>query len=148
MAYLEIGTTPVDEDCAQTGSKEYDAFELNKLEVRGYIEALRRKYGKEPEGATLRPKSTEHDFGVYVEAVVHYDPGNVAAREYAFRIEEGLSNWSEVGMWPPVSYDSSSGALKPILILRDPQLWDRKRNPHCYADVSRLEPEPPAETAP
>ncbi len=124
MAFLEIGGTPCDEECAQTGVTR-DAQEYNRLECRAYIEALRIKYGKEPEGAELRLKGSSHEFGTYYEVACHYDQNNEAARSYAFKVENGLATWEEAGFWKPVVYDRS----QPVHVIRDPAAWSREANP-------------------
>lgn len=125
---LEIGGTPADEDCAQTGSSKYDYFELNRLECLAYITALKRKYGEPPEGARLVIKNSAHDFGTYCEACVRFDPEDPKHWTYAELVEPGLATWDEVDMWPPVKYDDHGNAVH---VLRNPASWDRTTNPDC-----------------
>jgi hypothetical protein len=90
------------EGCAQVGDDDYRDVAMR--ECRAYIEAIRKKLGPEPEGATLRVKSFPHDHGTYYEAVCIYDPNESQAVEYAFRCEaEAPSTWDEVGIEPPQS---------------------------------------------
>jgi hypothetical protein len=97
--HLYIGTAPSDEDCAQVGSDRY--MSLAKLECLHYIDALRKVYGEEPDGAYFRPKWEQHDFGRYLELLIYYDDTNEAATEYAFKVEYGLRTWAEAGMVAP-----------------------------------------------
>jgi len=90
--YLNIGSTPPAEDCAQVGSDNY--YEESKKECKRYIELLREKMGNEPVGARLAIKSFPHDFGNYYEVVCYYDDSNPKAVDYAFRCEsEGPETW-------------------------------------------------------
>jgi len=104
---LYIGPTPADEACAQTGVTE-GAERLNKLECSYYIEALRKVYGPEPENAYLSIKRESHDFGTYFEVVCRFDDTDQAAVDYAYKVEDGLTLWSEAEMEAPVKYDSKS----------------------------------------
>lgn len=91
--YLNIGSTPPDEDCTQVGAENADA--LMQAECRRYIEALRAKLGPEPFGAILRVKSFAHDFGTYYEVVCYYDDRFEDALEYAFKCEsDGPQTWN------------------------------------------------------
>ena len=100
--YLTLGPVPCMESCAQVGDDDYQGQSVR--ECRAYIEAIRKKLGPEPEGATLRVKSYPHDYGTYYEAACAYDPENRQATEYAFRCEaEAPATWEEVGMQPPTA---------------------------------------------
>jgi hypothetical protein len=132
MAIIEIGGVPSEEDCVATGVTE-NATSLNRLECRAYIEALRLKYGSEPEGAKLSTKGNPHDFGTFYEVVCRYDPEIKAAWEYAYLVENGLARWLDVGMWAPVMYDR----CQPVSIIRDPALWLRETNPGAHTSLER-----------
>lgn len=110
MNHLYIGPAPSHEDCAQIGLTE-GARRLNRIECEVYIEALRKVYGPEPEGAYLHPKTEHHDFGSYCEVCIYYDDNNETAARYAFNIEAGLKTWDEAGMVAPVEYDDRSQAV-------------------------------------
>ena len=107
IQHLYIGPCPSDEDCAQIGVTE-GAERLNRLECEAYIEALRRVYGQEPEGAFLEVKSQGHDLGIYREVVCYYDDNVREAIEYAFKVETGLGTWAEADMLIPIFYDLNS----------------------------------------
>lgn len=86
--YVELGVAPCDEDCVQVGEEDY----LNKArkECRKYISLIRECCGSEPDGAQLKIKSFEHDFGNYYEVVCSYDDKFPDSVDYAFRIEGTL----------------------------------------------------------
>ena len=104
MDYIYIGPSPEDEPCAQVGVTE-GAERFNKIECYAYIEALRKVYGLEPEGAFLAIKRESHDCGDYFEVVCNYDESNDIATDYAYRLESGLATWAEAEMTAPVQYD-------------------------------------------
>lgn len=120
--YIYIGGTPSDEPCAQTGRTAAAGY-WNRVECLYYITALRKKYGEEPEGASLRTKAEHHDFGTYYEVICTYDPENEAAVKYALACENGLETWAEVSMTAPVLYDEHSqpipGSNAPGVAWRD-----------------------------
>lgn len=67
MNYVNIGSTPSEEACAQVGSKDY--MKLSHLECSLYREQLQDQF---PDG-DFRVKSFSHDFGSYLEVVAYYD---------------------------------------------------------------------------
>lgn len=86
-----IGSSPFDEDCAQTVSPDF--AERNHRECAAYALQLARAYGEPPEGAYLAIKRENHDFGIYREVVIYFDPESEVQQEYASRVEEGLAKW-------------------------------------------------------
>lgn len=89
--YLEVGSVPHGEECAQVGADNYRERAI--MESNAFIGQLRRKFGMEPEGAVLAIKAFNHDMGTYHEVVVWYDenkPGSVA---YAFKIENDVPEY-------------------------------------------------------
>lgn len=95
MDYIEIGSSPCDEDCAQLGSDNY--YNKAQKECKAFIKQLRRVFGDEPAGARLRIKSNEHDFGTYYEVVCQYDDSdNNEAFAYAINCENNTpQKWDE-----------------------------------------------------
>jgi hypothetical protein len=90
--HLTIGPSPAGEDCAQVGSPDY-AKQARK-ECTAFVNQLRRQFGEEPDGASLRIKSNPHDFGSYYEVGVDYDPDDEAAVAYALKVErEAPEEW-------------------------------------------------------
>lgn len=59
--YINIGSVPCEEDCAQVGREGYR--EQAVKECKRFIELLRKTFGDEPEGARLAIKWFDHDFG-------------------------------------------------------------------------------------
>jgi hypothetical protein len=95
-----LGPAPADEECAQLGHDEYE--ERAKAECRQYIAAVRIVCGDPPEGARLKVVSQPHDFGLYWEVVVEFDPHIRAACEYAARCDaQAPTTWAAAGLDPP-----------------------------------------------
>ena len=89
--YLFLGSTPNEEPCAQTGSKEYDYEFLNKLECKALRAQLLRMYPDIPtKGVSLTTMSCPHDFGVYYEVIANYDDEDEESSEMAIKLEGGL----------------------------------------------------------
>lgn len=98
--YMNIGSSPPEEDCVCLGEEDYSR--RARIECRQYIEALRKKLGEEPEGASLGIKSFPHDFGTYMEVVCYFDTDNKESLDYACKCEgDGPMTWAEVGMKRP-----------------------------------------------
>ena len=92
MAYIEIGPAPADEDCVQVGTPDY--VQLARVECSRFIELIKKRVGKPPEGVRLAVKSSPHDFGDYLEVVCYFEPDNKEAVEYAYRCEsEAPTRW-------------------------------------------------------
>lgn len=93
--YLNIGSTPADEPCAQVGSKDYRKMSI--IECRAFAHQCHREMVKKfGEGYTvlIRIKSFPHDFGSYMEVVVEYTPGT--NEEQAFYLESlDMPNWDQ-----------------------------------------------------
>lgn len=91
--YVDIGSTPSGEDCAQVGSEDYER--IGRAECQRFIECIRKVVGTEPPGASLAVRGNPHDFGTYYEVVCYYDDGDLPAMEYAYRCEaEAPEYWS------------------------------------------------------
>ena len=96
--YIEIGSTPCDEECAQVGADDYSV--RAKKECRAYINQLTRMItaaGKEiPDGFRLVVKGNAHDFGTYHEVACKFSDDNEAACELAYWVESNApTNWDE-----------------------------------------------------
>ena len=92
--YLNIGSSPYDEICAQVGSQDYDG--KSRKECQAYRNQLRRQFGQEPDGAKLTVKAFQHDFGSYREVVCYYDDNIRESIEYAFKLEgDGPATWDQ-----------------------------------------------------
>lgn len=94
MDYTVIGSSPVNEPCAQVGCDDYP--QRARRECRALIGQLIRIFGEPPPGAQLGIKSFPHDFGTYCEVVCLFDPSDLDAMDYAYRCEDGLPDrWDE-----------------------------------------------------
>lgn len=82
---IDIGPVPAEESCAQLGSDRY--HRVWRAECRAFCAQLLRVFGPEPEGARLIITSNPHDFGTYHDVAVLYETDNVAALDWALRIE-------------------------------------------------------------
>lgn len=92
--YLEIGPVPAGEKCESLGPN-YDEVRARR-ECYAFRNQLRRMFGPEPTGATLKVKSNPHDFGTYLEIACYYDDQNEEAMAYAFRCEAEMpESWDE-----------------------------------------------------
>ena len=93
--YIELGSTPYDEDCAQVGEANYR--QLARFECQQFIAQLRRLFGPEPDGAELRVKAFSHDFGTYYEVVCYFDDTLPESVDYAFQCEgdNAPANWDD-----------------------------------------------------
>jgi hypothetical protein len=90
--FIDVGSSPPGEDCAQVGSDGYHA--RARRECRAYIAQLRRVFGDEPDGAHLSIKSNPHDFGSYLSVICYFDERFPASVQYAFRCEsESPEQW-------------------------------------------------------
>jgi hypothetical protein len=97
--YLELGSAPADESCAQVGSENY--YEQMRAEAVRYIQLLRKRFGEEPPGALFRLKAFPHDFGTYHEVCIVYEIENEEASEYAYAVESNLpANWTDDSPFP------------------------------------------------
>jgi hypothetical protein len=85
--YIELGSCPYGEDCAQVGSDNYRERALK--ECARYISLLIEEFGPPPEGCDLRTKCFPHDFGNYYEVVCYYDDKLEESVDYAFGCESG-----------------------------------------------------------
>lgn len=89
--YIELGPVPSEESCQQVGSVHHDP-RLALHETRTYLRMLKRMF---PE-ARLGILRFVHDFGVYRECVVYFDPMNSEEVDLAFRVEANLpEHWDE-----------------------------------------------------
>ena len=92
--YIDIGSAPAEEDCAQVGDEGYET--RARPECNRYIALLRKTFGPEPEGASLRVKSNSHDFGTYLSVVCNFDDTNQLAIDYAYKCEgEAPATWGD-----------------------------------------------------
>lgn len=95
--YLNIGSVPYDEDCAQVGSEDYET--RSRLECVAFREQCKRVLADKFDDVCIivSIKSFPHDFGTYREVVAIYDPDNQQEVEQALYLEsaEELENWDK-----------------------------------------------------
>lgn len=106
LDYLDLGSTPYDEECVQVGT-DLSPQQLRKVlshnysvlalaECQRYIVLLRDLFGPEPEGARLVIRSHPHDFGTYYEVAVKYHDDNELATAYAYALEaDSPATWDD-----------------------------------------------------
>lgn len=93
---IEIGTTPSEEDCAQVGSKDYDYYELVKMELESFHRQLLRAFPNTPDGIRFKKQSNPHDFGTYYDLVIRFNSDSEEAVNYAFNIENNTpKQWDD-----------------------------------------------------
>lgn len=95
IEYIEIGSTPYDEDCAQVGT--YNYRELAKKEMDVFIDQLNRRFPEaEEKGIRFKVKWFSHEFGSYGEVCMYWDMDDPIADEYVYVIDKSTpSNWDE-----------------------------------------------------
>jgi len=97
---IYLGPCPADEEAAQSVDADFAA--RNKAECLLYIQAIKRKLGEPPDGAVLKIKTENHEFGPYREVVCEVDSNNEAAVQWAYMAEDKApTTWAEVGITPP-----------------------------------------------
>ena len=102
--FLNIGSTPCNEDCAQVGSEGYQGRAID--ECTRFIYAIKSVLGNPPEGAELEIKSFSHDFGRYYEVVCWYNDEKPESVDYAYKCEsDAPSEW-------PVGYATKEAFLE------------------------------------
>lgn len=82
--YIEIGSSPVEEDCLQVG---HATSQEMKEECKRFLDLIRKVVGPEVGTARLAIKSNPHDFGTYYEVVCYYDDEDEVGMDYAFKCE-------------------------------------------------------------
>lgn len=92
--FMEIGSSPYEEDCAQVGEYNYSrkAYE----ECKRFVELLEKKFPGRPEGATFVIRSHPHDFGTYREVSVRYDCNSEEESYFAAFVESNTpATWDD-----------------------------------------------------
>ena len=100
--YVELGSTPAGESCAQVGADGY--YDLMKVESKRYIEMLQKRFPQHEEvGISFRNKSFPHDFGSYHEVCAVYFESNELASAIAWRMQDDMPvYWSDTQV---ITYD-------------------------------------------
>ena len=89
--WMELGPTPVEENCAQCGTDDFD--QQNKIETWVYKRQLERQF---PD-ANFRVKAFPHEFGSYREVCVALmETDSEDDTPIAYEVESNLPmNWDE-----------------------------------------------------
>lgn len=91
--YIELGPTPIEEDCVQMGIGTSKA-------MRDECERFKQQLEREipiPEGvdAEYAVKRFPYEYDAYYEVVLYYDPDSLTSCEFAGMVEANLPlNWS------------------------------------------------------
>lgn len=91
--YIYIGETPAEENCEQVGDN-YNPSRA-RAECKAFINQIRREFGPEPQGARLRIKTENHDFGSYLSVICQYACDNQTAADYAYQVECPAPRWDD-----------------------------------------------------
>lgn len=92
--HINIGPVPCEEDCEQLGPTYRP--DVARAECRRFLALIQKRLGPGPEGARLRIKGFDHDFGRYYEVVCEFDDDDTAAFNYALRCEnDAPTHWEE-----------------------------------------------------
>jgi len=93
--YIDIGSSPANELCAQVGQEGY--AQQARAECQRFLELIRTNMGEEPGSAHLAVKANSHDYGTYYEVVCYYDDTDEEATRYAVRCQdEAPTEWGEI----------------------------------------------------
>ena len=85
--YIELGSSPSGEDCAQLGTPGY--YERMTVEI-GELRRMMEQVHPVPLGyvsARYGRKSFEHDFGMYYELCAYFDDRDPVSIDWAFEAE-------------------------------------------------------------
>lgn len=94
MDYINLGSTPCDEECVQVETGK-DYLPTMTEECRRYKKLLENLYPiPEEVNAHYTIKSFPHDFGTYKEVAIVFDSEDEAAAAFAYEVEDRLpANW-------------------------------------------------------
>jgi hypothetical protein len=96
--YMEIGSTPYDEPCAQVGSDDYKNRAEKEMDT--YISLLERLFPEAlSKNINFKKKWFQHDFGTYGEVCMYWNTENEESDSYVYEIEKRLpESWDKVAM--------------------------------------------------
>lgn len=90
--YLNIGSSPNEENCIQVGQP------FARDECKLFAKQIEKHYPP-PFGGSVRVKGFDHDFGMYYEACCFYDTNNDEAERWALDVEADINKvlefWDE-----------------------------------------------------
>lgn len=126
MEYIELGSAPAEESCAQVGSEDYERAARRECAV--YKRMLERLFPI-PEGFTCRytVRRFPHDFGSYFEVCIGFSARDSngfssAPVDFAYRVErETPDRWDAIAQYELAWYERRQayeaavreGRLKP-----------------------------------
>jgi hypothetical protein len=94
--FIEIGSSPAEEDCVQVSRTKPYTTEMI-AECKRFRDLIRKKLGAEPEGAELVIKAFLHNFSTYYLVVCYYDSDLPKSYKYALDCEaKAPSRWEEI----------------------------------------------------
>lgn len=112
MDYLNIGCTPYEEPCLQTGKA---SSHHQKVECRVYREQIARYYPV-PENGRLRVMGFAHEYGTYYEVCAYFDDFDDESVAWAYSVEsdakDRLANWDKDSI-EMLKFYISDGQLPP-----------------------------------
>lgn len=90
--YIELGSSPMDEDCAQVGSDNY--YAQVKRECFAYMKQLSKMFPEASEQIITR--SFSHDFGSYFEVVICFDDNHPDSVDLAYKVADSIpEHWDD-----------------------------------------------------
>lgn len=102
--FVEIETTPAEEDCAQTGTENYSMIsrQEGKRMVAGVLKYFAKEIGEKQIGFKFH--NNPHDFGSYLTIKILFNDNDEEAARLAYLIENELpQTWEELenGVYNP-----------------------------------------------
>ena len=122
LDYIELGSTPHGEPCAQVGSPDYS--ERARLECAAYADQLRRTYPNQCEKIRLKRQSFSHDFGSYYEVVAIFRDDNEDAADAAIFLQDNAPEYWDA---EAIEYLQQSGYFSDDN--EDAYFTQKERNP-------------------
>ena len=93
MEEFQLGTTvPHEEPCVQLGRPNYSAY--SKMEANILMKQIVRELGTPPDGCSMKIIGCKHDFGIYYDVALVYNPENEEHVQWMLKVEGELpSHW-------------------------------------------------------
>lgn len=89
--FFNLAPCPADEPATQCGDHYSDGI----MECEIYIKQLIRAFGEPPAGTEFFIMKNLHDFGIYHDVAIFFNPEDDDSQHYAWNVEEGLDHWDE-----------------------------------------------------
>ena len=96
METYVICAGPFEESLAIVGDPDFTS--RNFLECRTFIEQIAREFGPPPKNAFLFIETELHDFGIFRNVAVRFNPNDIEEVDFANRIENGSPRWDKVSL--------------------------------------------------